>query len=125
MVTHIHSKLLGTLIFNLVAGRLSFTKTDTPPELLSTLLRIRWNFWYSSKGSLFAVTSVSQVSVNTAISTMFNSKVAPASIVLSFASLLPKLWTFDKSITGKALLIPIIGLSVGMFWLAVSVGVGV
>ena len=119
-MTHIHSKLSGTLIFNFVAGKLSFTKTETPPEHLSTLFRIRWNFWYFLKGSLSTVSSVSQVSVKTAISTMFNLNVSPASIVLSVSSLLPKLWIFDKSITGRSLLLPIIGLLVTLAKLLVA-----
>ena len=101
MVTHIHSMSSGTCIFNLEAGRLFLTQIDTPPEFLATLLLQRLNFWYYLKGSLSAVTSLSQVSVKTAISTLFDFKIASVSIVLSVSSLLPKLCILANSIKGN------------------------
>ena len=122
MVTHIHSMSSGTCIFNLEAGRLILTQIDTPPEFLATLLLQRLNFWYSLKGSLSAVTSLSQVSVKTAISTLFDFKIASVSIVLSVSSLLPKLCIFAKSIKGNLYFLLVVVVVTPFLLLAMVVG---
>ena len=84
------SRCFGISTFNFTACIWVLTKILTPPEALIQFVLTLWNMVYLSKTNSFRESSVVQVSVRTATSTLFRSKTVSKSSCLSDSPDLPK-----------------------------------